>query len=188
MKGESAAGVRVTFVFTPAAMPAGKELLRGPQSDRTRALIESALEPSIDDALGAFRPAVRVAVGHREYEDIRHAFATEPINRMMEPLSDPEFSKEQSATMRKLITERMKEMSPKDFGDMLRTATREDEWLLLLHGAVRAPRAGAKVAPGQCLGLSPTGEASGPGEKTQSRHHLRVPCAAAGGRAPAQDG
>jgi len=38
--------------------------------------------------------------------------------------------------MRKLIAERMRAMSPQDFGEMLRTATREDEWLLLLHGAV----------------------------------------------------
>jgi hypothetical protein len=38
--------------------------------------------------------------------------------------------------MRKLIAERMREMRPGDFAEMLRTATREDEWLLLLHGAV----------------------------------------------------
>jgi hypothetical protein len=38
--------------------------------------------------------------------------------------------------MRKLIAERMREMAPGDFAEMLRTATREDEWLLLLHGAV----------------------------------------------------
>ena len=55
---------------------------------------------------------------------------------MMEPLTDPAFSREQTATMRKLITERIREMSPADFGELLRTATREDEWLLLVHGAV----------------------------------------------------
>jgi uncharacterized membrane protein YheB (UPF0754 family) len=114
----------------------GKELLQGPQADRTRILIETAMKPAIDRAVGPARAAVRVAVGSREYDSIRHSFATEPIDRMMEPLSDAEFSREQSGTMRKLITERMREMSPKDFGDMLRTATREDEWLLLLHGAV----------------------------------------------------
>jgi len=54
----------------------------------------------------------------------------------MAPLSDPEFSRSQSRTMRKLISERMREMAPTDFAEMLRTATREDEWLLLLHGAV----------------------------------------------------
>lgn len=114
----------------------GQELLHGPQSDRTRALIESALKPAIDRAAGSLRPAVRVALGYREYDEIRDAFAAEPIDSMMEPLSDPEFSRTQSATMRKLIVERMREMSPADFGEMLRTATREDEWLLLAHGAV----------------------------------------------------
>ena len=114
----------------------GQELLGGPQSDRTRILIESAMIPAIDQAVGPLRPAVRVAVGHEEYEELRHAFATEPIDELMGPLTDPEFSRTQSAQMRKLIAERMREMAPAEFGDLLRTATREDEWLLLLHGAV----------------------------------------------------
>ncbi len=114
----------------------GHELLHGPRSDRTRALIESAMKPAIDRAAGPLRPAVRVAVGPREYETIRHAFATEPVEMMMTPLSDPEFSATQSASIRKLIADRMREMAPEDFANMLRTATREDEWLLLLHGAV----------------------------------------------------
>jgi uncharacterized membrane protein YheB (UPF0754 family) len=114
----------------------GDELLHGPQSDRTRALIESSMEPAIDRATGRARGAVRVALGSREYEAIRHSFAAAPVESMMVPLSDPEFSRSQSAAMRKLISERMREMAPSDFGEMLRTATREDEWLLLLHGAV----------------------------------------------------
>jgi uncharacterized membrane protein YheB (UPF0754 family) len=114
----------------------GQELLHGPQSDRTRVLIEAAMRPAIDRAIGPARTALRVAVGSREFDTIRQSFATEPIDKLMIPLSDPVFSHSQSATMRKLITERMREMSPQDFGEMLRTATREDEWLLLLHGAV----------------------------------------------------
>jgi uncharacterized membrane protein YheB (UPF0754 family) len=114
----------------------GNELLNGPQSDRTRALIETAMRPAIDRATGPARAAVRVALGSREYDAIRQSFAAEPVERMMTSLSDPEFSAAQSATLRKLIIERMREMAPSDFGDMLRTATREDEWLLLLHGAV----------------------------------------------------
>jgi uncharacterized membrane protein YheB (UPF0754 family) len=114
----------------------GKELLHGPQSDRTRALIENAMRPVIDNAVGRARAAVRVAVGSREYDTIRRAFASEPVERMMVPLSDREFSAGQAKMMGKLIVERMREMSGADFGEMLRTATREDEWLLLLHGAV----------------------------------------------------
>jgi uncharacterized membrane protein YheB (UPF0754 family) len=114
----------------------GGELLHGPQSDRTRALIESSMRPVIDTAVGPVRPALRVALGEESYESIRHALAVAPVETMMAPLSDPEFSASQSATMRKLIAERMREMAPKDFAEMLHTATREDEWLLLLHGAV----------------------------------------------------
>jgi uncharacterized membrane protein YheB (UPF0754 family) len=114
----------------------GKELLHGPQSDRTRVLIEAAMRPAIDRAVGPARVAVRVAVGSREYDALRDAFAAEPVEKMMDPLADPEFSAQQSETMHRLIEERMRELPPEDFGEMLRTATREDEWLLLLHGAV----------------------------------------------------
>ena len=44
--------------------------------------------------------------------------------------------------MRELIAERMREMPPGDFAEMLRSAMREDEWLLLLHGAVLGFAAG----------------------------------------------
>jgi uncharacterized membrane protein YheB (UPF0754 family) len=114
----------------------GGELLNGPQSDRTRSLIETAMRPAIDRAVGPARSAVRVAVGRREYDAIRQSFAAAPVEAMMSPLSDPDFSRRQSKTMRKLIAERMREMAPADFAEMLRTATKEDEWLLLLHGAV----------------------------------------------------
>jgi len=114
----------------------GHELLDGPRGDRTRNLIETAMRPAIDRATGRARAAVRVAVGSEEYDRISRSFATEPVRQMMTPLEDPEFSRSQSATMRKLIAERMRELPPADFSEMLRTATRQDEWLLLLHGAV----------------------------------------------------
>jgi uncharacterized membrane protein YheB (UPF0754 family) len=114
----------------------GRELLEGPQSDRTRVLIESAMRPAIDRALGPVRTPVRVAIGADDYEAIRESFAAEPVKSMMTQLADPEFNRRQSATMREMIAERMRAMCPDDFGEMLRTATREDEWLLLLHGAV----------------------------------------------------
>ena len=114
----------------------GEDLMHGPRSDRTRYLIESAMRPAIDRAVGAAAPAVRVAVGTREYDAVRESLATEAVEHTMGPLSDPEFNREQSTAVREMITERMREMSPRDFSDMLRTVMREDEWLLYLHGAV----------------------------------------------------
>jgi uncharacterized membrane protein YheB (UPF0754 family) len=128
------AGIVADEILTVAEF--GSELLNGPQSDRTRALIERSMRPAIDRATGPAQAAVRVAIGSREYESIRQSFATEPIEHMMAPLTDPAFSETQSTAMRKLITDRIRAMDPRDFAELLRTATKEDEWLLLLHGAV----------------------------------------------------
>ncbi len=114
----------------------GEELLHGPSSDRTRQMIETAMRPALDRAVGTARSAVRVAVGTKEYDSIRETVAVEAVDYTMTPLGDEEFNKRQSEAVRKLIASRMREMSSSDFSEMLRSAMREDEWLLVLHGAV----------------------------------------------------
>jgi uncharacterized membrane protein YheB (UPF0754 family) len=114
----------------------GEELLGGPRSDRTRQMIETAMHPAVDRAVGVARPAVRVAVGTREYDAIRASVAVEAVDYTMTPLTDPEFNRRQSSAVRALIASRMRELPAQDFAEMLRSAMREDEWLLLLHGAI----------------------------------------------------
>jgi uncharacterized membrane protein YheB (UPF0754 family) len=114
----------------------GNFLLDGPRGDRTRQLLEEALEPAIDRAAGPARAAVRVAVGTREYDSIRESVAQEAVEYTMTPFRDPEFSRRQSNQVRKLVAARTRELPPQDFVEMLRAAIREDEWMLYLHGAV----------------------------------------------------
>jgi uncharacterized membrane protein YheB (UPF0754 family) len=114
----------------------GRELLYGPRADRTRQMIETALRPAVDRAVGRARGAVRLAVGAREYDAIRASVAAESVDYTMTPLIDEDFNRRQSVPIRKMIAERMREMGPADFSEMLRTVMREDEWLLYLHGAV----------------------------------------------------
>jgi uncharacterized membrane protein YheB (UPF0754 family) len=128
------AGIIADDVITLQNM--GEELLHGPRSDRTRQLIESALKPAVDRAVGPAQPAVRVAMGTQEYDAIRDSVAEEGVDHTMTPLTDDGFNREQSKRVRELIHERMLELPPADFAEMLRSAMRQDEWLLLLHGAV----------------------------------------------------
>jgi hypothetical protein len=101
-------------------------------------MIEDCMRPAVDRAVGpaVARSAVRVAVGAREYDAIRESVASEAVEYTMTPLGDPEFNRRQSDRVRGLVAERMREMPPADFSEMLRSAMREDEWLLYLHGAV----------------------------------------------------
>ncbi|MGI8921415.1 MAG: hypothetical protein ACR2HD_07055 [Solirubrobacteraceae bacterium] len=120
----------------------GQQLLHGPRSDRTRLLLESSLRPAVDRASGAARSAVRVAVGTREYDAIRESVAIEAVDYTMTPLTDPEFNRRQGASVRTLIETRLREMPSRDFVELLRSAIKEDEWMIYAHGAALGLGAG----------------------------------------------
>ncbi|MEA2348428.1 MAG: hypothetical protein QOG62_2215 [Thermoleophilaceae bacterium] len=113
----------------------GDFLLYGPRGDRTRQMLVDAMGPAIDRAAGPARAAVRVAVGTSDYDNIRDSVAAEAATHTMVPFQDHEFSKQQSEKIRVLIAARTKELPPRDFVDMMRSAIKEDEWMLYAHGA-----------------------------------------------------
>ena len=114
----------------------GVELLEGVRADKTRVVIANALRPAIDRAAGPLLPAVRLAVGPRQYDAIREGIAVGAVEQTMTPLTDPEFNRRQSRELHALFVERIRELPAGDFSEMMRSAMREDEWLLLAHGAV----------------------------------------------------
>lgn len=118
------------------------ELMHGPRGDRTQHMIAGLLRPAVDRAVGAARAGVLLAVGPKEYRSLREAVATEGSSFAMTPLHDPEFNSRQSDNIRALMRERIVAMQPVEFSELLRSAIREDEWLLFLHGAVLGLGAG----------------------------------------------
>jgi uncharacterized membrane protein YheB (UPF0754 family) len=114
----------------------GEELVRGPRSDRTRQLIENAMRPAVDRAVGPAQPAVRVAIGTVEYDAVRESLAVESVHYTTKPLQDEDFNREQSEEIRRLASDRIEELAPKEFSELLRTVIRQDEWLLIAHGGV----------------------------------------------------
>jgi uncharacterized membrane protein YheB (UPF0754 family) len=114
----------------------GDFLLDGPRGDRTRQLLADAMRPAVDRAAGPVRGAVRVAVGRREFDSIREAVAQEAVVRTIQPFRDPAFSRRQADRIRELVARRTRELPPRDFVEMMRSAIREDEWMLYAHGAI----------------------------------------------------
>jgi len=121
----------------------GDELVRGPRSDRTRQLIETAMRPAVDRAVGPVQPAVRVAVGAEEYDAVRESLAQEAVGYTTKPLQDREFNREQSEEIRQLATERIAELPPDEFSELLRSVIHQDEWLLIAHGGALGILSGA---------------------------------------------
>jgi hypothetical protein len=114
----------------------GNELLHGPRSDRTMQMLEDSLRPAVDKAVGPARAAVRVAIGSKEYDQIRNSVATEATNFAPIAFNDAEFNRRQSGKIYSFVAGQMRQMGPDDFVDMLRTAIKQDEWLLFVHGGV----------------------------------------------------
>ena len=114
----------------------GDHMLHGPRADRTRQMLETALRPAVDRATGVARTPIRVAMGTREYDTIRDSVAAEAVEYTVTPFTDPEFNRRQSAKVKTLLLSRMRELPNPDFVELLRSAIKEDEWMLYAHGAV----------------------------------------------------
>jgi uncharacterized membrane protein YheB (UPF0754 family) len=112
----------------------GNELMTGPRSDRTLQLLEDSLRPAVDRAVGPARAAVRVAIGSKEYDQIRSSLASEASQFAPIAFNDAEFSRRQSVKIYRFIAGQMAQMGPDDFVEMLRSAIKQDEWLLFFHG------------------------------------------------------
>ena len=111
-------------------------LLHGSQSDRTRRMIRDAIRPEVDRVIGLAAPVVRITTGSNQYERVRETFAEEGIDMTIDPLQDPEFNQARSEAIEALIYERMRDLPPEEFIDLLRPAFQEDEWMLIMLGAV----------------------------------------------------
>jgi uncharacterized membrane protein YheB (UPF0754 family) len=128
------AGIIAEDIVTLSNM--GDELLRGPRSDRTRQMLETAMRPAVDRASGIARLPIRVAMGTRQYDAIRDSVAAETVEYTVTPMRDPEFNRRQSEKVKSLFASRMRKLPYPDFVEMLRSAIKEDEWMLYAHGAV----------------------------------------------------
>ncbi|WP_307816454.1 hypothetical protein [Nocardioides limicola] len=120
----------------------GDFLLDGPRGDRTRRMLAEALKPAIEDAAGPARTAVRIAVGSRRFDGIRDSFSEAGVGLTLTPFKDAEFSRAQGDKIRTLVAARTKELPPEDFVEMMRSAIKEDEWMLYAHGAIMGAAGG----------------------------------------------
>ncbi|KAA0024324.1 hypothetical protein [Antrihabitans cavernicola] len=113
-----------------------KELMFGPRSDRTRQMLETVMGGAIDHAVGRARIAVKMSVGSEEYDRLQVAIAPAAMKFATDAMSDREFSAQQAGRIRLFVATQMSKLSLEDFVDLLRSATKQDEWLLFVHGAV----------------------------------------------------
>ena len=120
----------------------GDELLFGPRSDRTRQMLETSLRPAVDDAVGFARSAIRVGIGtERVRPDPRRGGAARRSSsrRRSATRSSASSSRGRSEVF---VARQMRQLRSDEFNELLRSAIKQDEWLLFVHGGVLGIGAG----------------------------------------------
>lgn len=118
------------------------ELLYGARADRSMSLLDRVLRTSIDDAVGRAKIAVRLTVGSADYERFKGTLLPVALDLTPGIVGDGDFSHKQSEKVRVFLDAQMNKLSNADFGQILRSAVEQDEWLLFLHGGVLGGLAG----------------------------------------------
>ena len=117
-------------------------LMTGPKSDRVHALIRKHIKTIVDESAGLARFFVQGAVGPESFANIKEWVGDKAIDVSEEPFEDSVFVAERGVTVRKIMSERMQELSSEEFQNMLRPAFQEDELKLIIAGGVLGIMAG----------------------------------------------
>jgi hypothetical protein len=111
-------------------------LFNGPNGDKTKRLLHRVLAEEIDRILGRMQPLVRAAVGTRRMRAIRAGSTSTAIAVVPALATDADFNRIQAEKLDVLCAQKLRELPPEDFVELLYCAVEQDAWLLYLHGAV----------------------------------------------------
>ena len=111
-------------------------VLRGPRSDRLRAMIHRAVAAAIDEQARAARPLIAVTVGAEAYDEMKNAAADSALRYLPGTMLQAKDYATTALDIRDTIATRMRRLSRVEYEALLRPAFRQDEWKLIAVGAV----------------------------------------------------
>lgn len=113
-----------------------EELFSGTHSDRVIELVSRHVKQEIDLQAGIVRPLVVYAMGGEKYQRLKEQVATRILAQLPETIKHVESYAEDAMDIRNTLVTRMQQLTPEEFEGMLRPAFKEDEWSLIIVGAV----------------------------------------------------
>lgn len=116
------------------------EVMAGGQAHRSKAMIKRHLRPLLES--GVVRTAIQFSIGAEGYANLKSRVADKALEMSLESVSDMHFSRERSSVIQRILSQRMAAMTDTEFQQLLRPAFKEDEWILIMLGAVLGAVAG----------------------------------------------
>ncbi|MDO4224164.1 MAG: hypothetical protein Q4D05_09135, partial [Acinetobacter sp.] len=82
------------------------------------------------------------SLGFKEYGELKQSIVDHSIELTMKPMSDPAFNASRAKKIYAMLCERIRELTPQEFQNLLRPAFQEDEWILIVLGGITGFLAG----------------------------------------------
>ncbi|UJW34703.1 DUF445 domain-containing protein [Saccharothrix sp. AJ9571] len=111
-------------------------ILRGPRSDRLVAMVQRMVAKAIDEQTSVARPVVALTIGQQRLAEMKQAAAERAVRRLPETVRYAEGYLTRAMDVAHMVEERMLNLTPQEYENLLRPAFRQDEWKLIAVGGV----------------------------------------------------
>ena len=110
------------------------EMMYGSKKDKTRRIVKRHINEIMETPL--VRTSLQLSLGPREYARLKTDLIDRSIEITMGPVCDPALNASRAQKIFQMFRDRIRELTPKEFQNLLRPAFQEDEWILILLGGV----------------------------------------------------
>lgn len=83
------------------------------------------------------RTSLQLSLGPKEYAKLKTDLIDRSIEITMVPVSDPAFNASRAQKIYQMFRDRIRDLTPNEFQNLLRPAFQEDEWILIVLGSYR---------------------------------------------------
>lgn len=117
-------------------------IFRGTASDKMVTILHDHVEKSIDEQAGMSKNIYQIFAGTKRYDELKDMAATRFVESLPLSIHRTFDYAEDVLDLETTMREKMSELSPDEFEGVLRPAFQEDEWILILVGAILGGLAG----------------------------------------------
>jgi len=117
-------------------------MIYGSRAEQAHAMIRRHIQPIVDEITQSMAPLADIAVGRESLDGIRRNVGDKAVEVSTEPFDHWPFNRERGQLAEKMLGQRMAELPPSEFQDLLRPCFQEDEIKLIVLGGVLGLLAG----------------------------------------------
>ncbi|MCB9641016.1 MAG: DUF445 family protein [Myxococcales bacterium] len=117
-------------------------ILRGPASDRLFMIIQRHLKEAIDDSAGISKPFVQFIIGTQRYIEMKNKICDRLMEKLPQEITRLHSYTEEALDVKKELREKLEILSAEEFEGVLHPIFKEDEWILIVVGAILGMLAG----------------------------------------------